>query len=182
MITVIGLSGKAGSGKDYIASRIITPRYGYVPFSLAWHIKTSLVGKGAATYEEVFITKPPKVRHLLQHEGTESGRDIYGYDIWLDTAYSWMRLVYEQWGIQRFVIPDVRFPNEVEYIKNRGGRVFRILAPNRVLRSPLTDEARNHPSETALDGYPLDNFDGIIENDIGQEDTLFQRIDTLNLQ
>lgn len=182
MIQVIGLSGKAGSGKDYIASKIITPLYGYVPFSLAWHIKTSLVGKGAATYEEVFMTKPPKVRNLLQHEGTENGRNIYGYDIWLDTAYSWMKLIYEQWGIQRFVIPDVRFPNEVDYIKRHGGKVLRIVAPRRVAQSPLTIEARMHPSETALDDYPLDNFDGIVENDIGQEDSLVTRIQTLNLK
>jgi hypothetical protein len=181
MIKVIGLSGKAGSGKDYIASSIITKHYGYVPFSLAWHIKTSLVGKGAASYQEVFQTKPAKIRHLLQHEGTESGRDIYGYDIWLNTAYSWMQLIYEQWGINRFVIPDVRFPNEVEYIKRMGGKVFRIIAPKRVTGSPLTMEARLHPSETALDEYPLDNYDGIIENDVGQENTLFERIQSLKL-
>lgn len=182
MIKVIGLSGKAGSGKDYIASRIITPKYGYVPFSIAWHVKANLVGKGALTYEEAFITKPPHARHLLQQEATESGRDIYGQDMWLRAADSWMRTIYESWGIQRFVLPDVRFPNEVEYIKKMGGKVIRIIAPKRVAQSPLSDEARNHYSEVALDEYPLDNFDGIIDNDIGNEDTLLQRIEALNLQ
>lgn len=182
MIKVIGLSGKAGSGKDYIASKIITPRYGYVPFSIAWQVKASLVAKGALTYEEAFITKPPRARHLLQSEATESGRDIYGEDMWLRAADAWMRTIYEQWGIQRFVLSDVRFPNEVEYIKKMGGKVFRIIAPNRVAQSPLTAEARSHYSETALDDYPLDNFDGIIDNDIGKEDTLLQRIEVLNLK
>lgn len=182
MIKVIGLSGKAGSGKDYIASRIITPKYGYVPFSIAWHVKANLVGKGALTYEEAFITKPPHARHLLQQEATESGRDVYGEDMWLRAADSWMRTIYESWGIQRFVLPDIRFPNEVEYIKKMGGKVFRIVAPNRVARSPLTDEARNHYSETALDDYPLDNFDGIIDNDIGKEKSLIERIESLNLK
>jgi len=46
----------------------------------------------------------------------------------------------------------------------------------------LTDEARNHYSETALDDYPIDKFDGIIYNDIGQEDTLLERIESLNLK
>lgn len=182
MIKVIGLSGKAGSGKDYIASRIITPKYGYVPFSIAWHVKANLVGKGVLTYEEAFITKPPHARHLLQQEATESGRDVFGEDIWLRAADSWMRTIYESWGIQRFVLPDVRFPNEVEYIKKMGGKVIRIIAPNRVAQSPLSQEARNHYSETALDDYPLDNFDGIIDNDIGNEDTLLQRIEQLNLK
>jgi hypothetical protein len=63
-----------------------------------------------------------------------------------------------------------------------GGRVFRILAPNRVANSPLSDEARNHYSETALDVYPLDNFDGIIDNDVGQEMHLLQRIEQLNIK
>lgn len=179
MIKVIGLSGKAGSGKDYIATRIVTPKYGYQPFSLAWHIKTGIIGKGRATYEEVFITKPPHVRHLLQQDGTEHGRNVYGYDIWLDTAFAWMRLIYEQWGIARFVVPDVRFPNEVEYIKQHGGKVIRVIAPQRVQRSPLTLEARLHESETALDEYPLDNYDGLLYNDIGQEDTLVTRTEEL---
>jgi hypothetical protein len=173
---IIGLSGRAGSGKDYIASNIITKHYGYVPFSLAWHIKTGLIGKGAATYEEVFMTKPPRVRHLLQQDGTENGRDIYGMDIWLDTAFAWMRLVYEQWGIARFVIPDVRFPNEVEYIQKYGGKVIRIIAPQRIANSPLSLEARLHRSETALDNFPLDNYDGLLDNDIGSEDTLEDRV------
>jgi hypothetical protein len=176
MIQVLGLSGKSGSGKDHIASNIITRQYGYVPFSLAWHIKTGLIGKNAATYEEVFITKPPHIRHLMQHDGTENGRDIYGQDIWLDTAYAWMRLVYEQWGIVRFVIPDVRFPNEVEYIQRKGGKVIRVFAPQRVASSSLSFEARLHRSETALDDYPLDNFDGLLDNDIGTEDTLADRV------
>jgi hypothetical protein len=176
MIKVIGLSGKAGSGKDYIAANILAKHYGYVPFSLAWHIKTSLIGKGVCTYDEAFLTKPPRVRHLLQQEGTESGRDIYGEDIWLETAFAWMQLVYEQWGIARFVVPDVRFPNEVEYIKRKGGKVIRILASNRVAGSPLSMEARLHRSETALDDYPPDNYDGLLDNDIGSEDTLTDRV------
>jgi hypothetical protein len=178
MIQVIGLSGKAGSGKDYIAANILTKHYGYVPFSLAWHIKTSLIGKSACTYEEAFRTKPPRVRHLLQQEGTESGRDIYGEDIWLHTAYAWMQLIYEQWGIVRFVIPDVRFPNEVEYIQRNGGKVLRVIAPQRVADSPLSMEARLHRSETALDDYPLDNFDGLLDNDVGSESTLTDRVYT----
>jgi hypothetical protein len=181
MIKVIGLSGKAGSGKDFIASRIITPKYGYVPFSIAWHVKANLVGKGVLTYEEAFITKPPHARHLLQQEATESGRDVYGPDMWLRAADSWMRTIYESWGIQRFVLPDVRFPNEVEYIKKMGGRVFRIVAPTRVAQSPLSEEAKQHYSEVALDDYPLDKFDGIIHNDIGQEDNLVSHIQQLNI-
>lgn len=179
MIQVIGLSGKAGSGKDYIASRIITSKYGYVPFSISWHVKANLVSKGALTYEEAFITKPSHARHLLQQEATESGRHIHGEDMWLRAADSWMKTIYTSWGIKRFILPDVRFKNEVNYIKNMGGKVIRIIAPNRIAQSPLSDEARRHYSEVALDDYPLDNFDGLLYNDIGQEETLVSRTEEL---
>ena len=64
---VIGLSGKIGTGKDYIAEQYFFPR-GYKQFSLAWHFKIWIVGKQEATYEEVFHTKPPEIRHYSQYE------------------------------------------------------------------------------------------------------------------
>lgn len=176
MIHVLGLSGKAGSGKDYIASNYLKPR-GWLPFSLAWHFKIWIVGKRLATHYEVFHSKPPHIRKLLQEEGTEFGRDVYGDTIWLDTAYAWMTLFHNQWGVSKFVIPDVRFPNEVEYLQSRGAAVCRVLAPERIRNSSLTTEARLHISETALDDY--ERFDGYIPNDIGQEAFVERDIDNL---
>lgn len=161
-IKVIGISGKAGSGKDYISQNFLRP-HGYFQWSFAWHFKNSIVGKGAATYEEVFHTKPPHIRKELQLEGTERGRNIYGENIWCETAKSWMLLLHEQWGINKFVVADVRFPNEVEFIKTMGGNVLRINAPIRIERNTLSAEARLHVSETALDDYA--NFDYILDND-----------------
>ena len=159
---IVGISGKAGSGKDFISQNIFVP-YGYVQFSFAWHFKVWLVAKGLATHEEVFITKPPHVRKLLQEEGTERGRMVYGENVWCHAAGEWMRVLAENSGLRKFIVPDVRFPNEVEYIKSLGGKVYRIHAPIRTSMNTLTDEARNHISETALDDYT--RFDGIIFND-----------------
>ena len=161
---VIGLSGHAGTGKDYIGTNYLKP-LGFHQFSLAWHFKIGLVGKGIATYEEVFTTKPPHVRKALQEEGTEKGRMVFGDDIWCNTVYSWFRLLDESWGINKFYIPDVRFPNEVDFIKKMNGHVFRIVAPEREAKSGLTEAARQHISETALDHYNHEDFDGIINND-----------------
>lgn len=172
---IIGLSGKSGSGKDYIATNILKAR-GYHVMSFAWPMKISVVAKGLATYEEVFITKPPHVRHLLQQEGTELGRNVYGVDYWVKSAYGWMRTINEQWGIDKFVITDVRFPNELDFVKDSGGSVFRILAPQRIAQTSLSTEARMHISETALDGLPLHKYDGFIWNELGSEATLEARI------
>ena len=162
--TVIGLAGKAGSGKDFITQHVIRP-LGYMQFSLAWHFKVGIVGKGLATHEEVFFTKPPEIRRQLQLEGTEYGRNVYGEDVWCNTTLEWFHVLSENWGIRKFIIPDIRFPNEVQFIRALGGAVYRIHAPVRVEQNKLTPEQRQHPSETSLDDYT--EFDGRINNDIG---------------
>lgn len=166
---ILGISGKAESGKDFLTTNIIMPKYGYKQFSFAWHLKCGLVGKGLATYEEVFHTKPPHVRKEMQLEGTERGRDVYGIDIWTKTTAAWMQLLSDSWGVDKFVISDVRFPNEVEFIQSLGGKVIRLTAPNRTANSKLSAEARAHESEIALDDYPLSNFDAVVNNDYDSE-------------
>lgn len=173
---IIGLSGKAGTGKDFLATTYLKPR-GFYPISLAWHFKLALVGKGLATYEEVFKTKPPHVRKLLQTEGTENGRRVWGEDIWCNTTLAWMNLVNEQWGIDRFVIPDVRFPNEVGMIRRNGGYIWRLIAPVREAENGLSAEARLHESEVALDQFDL--FDEFVYNDPRYASTVGEQIGTL---
>ena len=158
---LVGLSGKAGCGKDYLGSNYLRLQ-GYMPFSLAWHFKIWVAGKSEASYEDVFFNKPPEVRKLLQLEGTERGRNVYGENVWCNVAAYWLRLLNESWGTTNFYIPDVRFPNEVEFVQKLGGKVYRIIAPAREKNSGLTEQARQHISETALDSYI--GFDGIIYN------------------
>jgi hypothetical protein len=75
---------------------------------------------------------------------------IIGDDIWVNALFDNLPNPFGQ-----YVLADVRFPNEADGIRRRGGLVFRIE------RSGV--EAINaHPSETALDDY---KFDGIIHND-----------------
>lgn len=160
---VLGISGKAETGKDYTA-KYLCDTAGFVPFSLAWHFKIWIVGQGLATYDEVFVTKPPHVRKLLQEYGTEKGRVLYGENIWCDTTTAWLKLLGETWKHDKIVIPDIRFPNEVEMVRKLGGRVIRLSAPQRVANSRLSLEAREHISETALDGY--EPFDWVLDNDL----------------
>lgn len=159
---LVGISGKAGTGKDWVFRNVLRP-LGFRNWSLAWHFKVWLVGRSAATHDEVFHTKPEHVRTLLQQEGTERGRLVYGEDVWCNTALEWFRLLEEEWGCDKWVVPDVRFPNEVQFIQQAGGRVYRINAPLRESTAPLTPTQRQHISETALDNFP--GFDGVLLND-----------------
>jgi hypothetical protein len=168
-LEIIALSGKSGTGKDYIFENFFRPR-GYHRWALADHFKIWTVGKGEATYDEVFHTKPPHVRKALQISGTEEGRDVYGEDIWLETAAVWMEHLSKTWGVNKFCITDCRFPNEVNFIQRvLGGKVIRVHAPTRSANSSLNVDARLHISETALDHYTERQFDFIINNEPGQD-------------
>ena len=67
-IKIIGLCGRAGSGKDFIAEHFLQP-LGYVPVALANGFKHKVIGMGNSIHD-VFVEKPPDVRKLLQEEGT----------------------------------------------------------------------------------------------------------------
>jgi len=160
-VTVIGLSASAGTGKDYVGKLI--KQHGFYNISLAWHFKIQCISHGDATYEEVFETKPPRVRRLLQIMGTEQGREVWGEDIWVNTMFAWMTLYHKDWGIDKFVIPDVRFPNELTAIQRLGGKVYRVTGDR---LGDLTEEAWSHTSEQSLTD-DMDLYDGLINNNQG---------------
>ncbi len=173
---IIGVSGKAGSGKDHIFKHYFQPR-GFRRVSLADHFKIGLAGKGLATYEEVFHTKPANIRALLQEEGTEKGWKLHGEYIWCETLYNWMKLWAETTEDDKFCITDIRFEHEVRYFKEKNAKIFRIVAPERVENSSLSQEARAHLSETALDTFIF--FDDYIANDPVDADTVQGRVNFL---
>lgn len=91
-------------------------------------------------------------REFLQYFGTEVMRNIKD-TVWVD--YTIKKIQQEQSSVA--IIPDVRFPNEVDAIKKAGGIVIRLD------RNIYDDQ---HVCETALDKdkYDWDNFDYIINN------------------
>lgn len=86
------------------------------------------------------------VREFLQTLGTNALRDQVHEDVWINALFSDFN------DSDTWLITDVRFPNEAEAIKKKGGIVVRVD------RGLSTGE---HPSETALDDY---EFDYIIPN------------------
>lgn len=95
-------------------------------------------------------------RQFMQLLGTEVGRNLH-QNIWVNSTFA----NYNE--NSKWIISDVRFPNEVEAIKSKGGILIRINRPG----FENTDE---HKSETALDNY--DGFDYVIENDSSIDDLI----------
>lgn len=94
-----------------------------------------------------------QVRVLLQYEGTEIGRDMRGYNSWVNATFA-------SYKDQNWIITDVRFPNEADAIVNRGGFLIKVVRD--------TDAISKHVSETALNDYK--GFHAIIDNDGTIED------------
>jgi len=104
-------------------------------------------------YRHLDYNKQMTHREFLEHFGTKIIRYIHN-DAW--SNYTLNKIEIEQSELS--IIPDVRFPNEVEAIKSRGGVVIRLT------RDIFQSEVK---SESALDkeNYDWSNFDLVINND-----------------
>ncbi len=71
----------------------------------------------------------------------------------------------------KWIITDMRFPNEAQAVKERGGILLRI-------RRDTAGILSNHPSETALDDYT--GWDAVINNDGTLEELYQQAINITN--
>lgn len=155
-IHLIGMAGKAGSGKNYLARHALLP-LGYFPIALADHFKVDVVVRDGAPTQEVFLgAKSPETRDLLQRRGTEEGRWVYGEDIWIRTLEAWL-VAHVAKGWSKFVVTDIRFENEAEWTRLMGGKLVQVTG-----RGGLAGALAMHPSETGLDGYT--NFDLTLDN------------------
>jgi len=169
----IALMGKARSGKDTIAGRLVA-QHAYTRLAFADHLKvTALQVDPIVSYElagtaylptrlssvvhrmgwDVAKERIPEVRRVLQHMG-QGVRDL-DPEFWLRPVLELVKVA-DQWNMP-IVVTDVRYPNEVERLSAAG---FTLV---RVTRSGRPDSAsgeevrtRQHASETALDGYPSD--------------------------
>lgn len=133
---IIALCGRKRAGKDTAASALRC--FGYKPIAFAEPLKQMLVaflvGSGwdhriaHYTVYEGDREKPldplngRSVRHALQALGTEWGRDLMHPDLWRDAT---MRAIAAQ-PDRRFVVTDMRFPNEAAAVKRVGGIIIRI--------------------------------------------------------
>jgi hypothetical protein len=144
-IKLIGIHGKAGSGKDFFAKNVLTD---YFKIALADHFKNELVGKEVHSYEEVFYTKPPEVRHSLQDKGSKEGRDVFGINVWVNVLESSIRNIQDKNDINNFCITDIRYDNEAEWIISNGGIIINIISDR--VHTGMDEKAKEHKSEAGI--------------------------------
>lgn len=144
---LLGLLGYGTSGKDAVGS-ILVRDHGFTRLAFADPLKDiarDLYGWNGA--------KDDAGRRLLQSVGMEY-RERMGADYWL-------RRVFEQYDPSvPTVITDVRLPNEIDAIRERGGLLLRIDRPG-------VGPANEHITESAWRAYAPD---AVIVNDGTLED------------
>lgn len=96
--------------------------------------------------------KDQKGRELLQWLGTDVIRKNYE-DTWVDMVVALLKGIKTLYDY--IIIPDVRFPNEIDRMRDNFDCItVRVIRSN--FDNGLTEEQRKHPSETALDNYPME--------------------------
>ena len=77
-------------------------------------------------------------------------------DFWVGFISNILDLFPDTWDY--VLIPDCRFPNEVNTLKDGGFNVTHLRVIRDNFESPLTPEQQAHPSETALDNMTADYY------------------------
>lgn len=159
---VICISAKARHGKD-TAATILKEYFEAANKKVLVTHYADLVKFVCTNYFGWDGNKDAKGRTLLQYIGTDViSNQVPSY--WVDFVASILKFFENEWDY--VLIPDCRYPIEVERMaENFDTIVLRVERPN--FESGLTDEQKQHRSETSMDNYP---FDAIIYNDGGLEE------------
>jgi len=115
-------------------------------------------------FEDVHFNRLMSVRDFLQKLGTDALRTGLHTNVWVNALMADYKLIEygddEQGHYPNWIITDVRFPNEAQAIKDKGGIIIRV---DRTGGKPIN----NHLSEIGLDGWKFDykiaNVSGIFE-------------------
>jgi len=142
------------------------------------------------TYEndEIFKANPNRFikhytyRDLLQKISTNAMRDMIHENVWVNSLmvdykcscgskrYDDSHVIFNTCVESNWIITDLRFPNELNAVEDRGGITIRVRRTQWLKKG--TEKTHEHPSETALDLVP---FKYIIDND-GTIEELVQKV------
>lgn len=170
---LIGIAGKARSGKDTLANYLADWR-GFESMQFAAPIREAakqILMLDENTLEGHKETRlnwvDTSYRDFAQKLGTEFARDMIDQDFWIKRMEQFMRLRKPE----PLVISDVRFNNEAEWIRSMGGIIIHLERPD-------AEKVKSHISEAGVaqvgTDYNLMNDDSV--------QTMFRNADYLLIE
>jgi len=164
---VIGLLGRAGSGKSTVAKHL-RDKYQAQIFSFASPLKKLAAELMGFTHSQLYGTQAEKEtvdprygfspRQFMERLGN-GAREHLGENVWRDGAFHAIREHFsgrcKSLPAALYVIDDVRYPNEAEGIHSAfGGYIVKLICPDSVSTSDP-----NSKTEKCVDEVPDDVVD-----------------------
>jgi hypothetical protein len=110
--------------------------------------------------------KHPEIRRMLQVKGTESGRKMFGENVWVDKMLDTVRKHLDSG--KNVAVTGIRFPNEAQAIRDAGGTLVWVERPN---FEEDKDSNSGHASENSV---TYQDFDMVVANN-STLDALYQK-------
>lgn len=157
---IIGLTGRAGAGKNTAAAALLE----YRELAYARPLKEAVGILFDFTHEQLYDAKEKEIvderwgkspRQILQWLGTDVLRTQLDENFFLIHMKSKIEESFTHYG-NAVVITDVRFDNEAKLIKELGGKIVKIV------REEEKEDKEAHSSEK---GVSMEFIDEIIIND-----------------
>jgi len=142
---ILGIAGKKQSGKDTFADYIIQNARGLVA---KMHLSDPLkdeVAQLLSISRQRIDNEKAYFRPLLQWYGTEWKRGQFGNDYWIKKLEEKVLLS----NAHIIIIPDIRFANEVDWVRHMGGTVIKMERLGAVDNDP-------HVSENQINSFVPD--------------------------
>jgi len=166
-VLIVGLVGNAGSGKTTVANHLVSKGFLKIGFTDA--LKEMLLKAGILKYEELYIKKTYVSRWFMQKIGTDVIRNQIDQQWWIKKLDKKIKTLMDH-GFNKFVVDDIRFPDEAAFIKDRGGILIKIK--RKLLFHSTVYE---HESEKQI---PLISCDYEVDNIYSVKD-LLKQVDTI---
>lgn len=155
---LIGLAGPARSGKSTAADHLVRNHL-LEHYAFADPLRSGLM--------EIFNLDPDdfegerkeqtldwlgrSTRELMQSMGTEWARQMVHPDVWVRIAEQNLNYLQNSLSsVVGFVVSDIRFENEAEFIRQRGGTIIHIERPDAAKVNPHVSEAGIHLKQSDL--------------------------------
>lgn len=161
---IIGLIGHLNSGKNVVGT-LCADTYDFSEIAFADSLKSLAADLFDIDHDELWgpsEKRTPRTREILQVLGTDVCRK-YDPEIWVRFLCNDLDAP-QYMDVNRWVVTDVRFPNEAQALKQRYSAVLiKIVRPGAL--DHVSHEIQTHASETSIDEIPENLIDYTIVND-----------------